>query len=90
LQTRKRLLLLESEVHRQQLAQDWTDMKGCFYQLEEKARPVAKVASIAGLIMAGLSGFNQLRHSKGSLFSRLLSGGFLSTLMKFAGNLGAR
>ncbi len=91
LNARKRLLILESEVHRAQLAQDWSDLHGCVGALREKAKPVGKAISIAGMLIAAATAYSQIRHGKGSFLSRLLSSGsVLATIFKFAGQLGAR
>ena len=91
LNTRKRLLILESEVHRAQLAQDWQDLGGCITALRDKAKPVGKAISIVGMVMAAATAYNQIRHGKGSLLSRILSNGsVLAGIFKIAGRISAR
>ncbi len=64
LQARKRLLLLEAEIHRVQLRQDWAEMRGFFHYVREKTAPARSLLTVAGLIMAGISSIRWIRRAQ--------------------------
>jgi len=57
LQSRKRLLLAESELNRLQLAGDMAALKADVRALTSRARSIAVIASAAAVLVAGLSAF---------------------------------
>jgi len=88
LQVRKNLLLLEAEVHRAQLRQDWAEIKNGLRYGREKARSASLFLTVANLGMAALSGFRRNSRSHGSAFSHLLTrGAIIAGLLRFASRL---
>ena len=59
LQSRKRLLLAESELNRLQLAGDMAALKADVRALTSRARSIAVIASAAAVLVAGLAAFRQ-------------------------------
>jgi hypothetical protein len=57
LESRKRLLIAESELNRAQLVQDWRTMEGEARSLARKARTIGTVASSVASLASGLMSF---------------------------------
>ena len=74
IQTRKQLLLLETEIHRAQLREDWEDVKSSFHHVGEKFSMARSLLGFGSLLAAGFSGVNRIRGERGSVFSNLLLG----------------
>jgi hypothetical protein len=55
LESRKQLLIAESELNRAQLVQEWRTVKGEVHALAEQARTVRSLASAVATLVAGLS-----------------------------------
>ena len=55
LESRKQLLIVESELNRAQLVQEWQVVKGEVHALTEQARTVRSVASAVATLVAGLA-----------------------------------
>jgi hypothetical protein len=55
LAARKQLLIVESELNRAQLVQEWRMVKGEVHALAEQARTVRSMASAVATLVAGLS-----------------------------------
>jgi hypothetical protein len=54
LESRKQLLIAESELNRAQLAREWQTMADEVHALAEQARTVRSMATAAGALVAGL------------------------------------
>jgi hypothetical protein len=87
LQTRKRCLLLEAEVHRAQMTQDWGRIKTAVHQAKGMARTAKPWLTAAGMAIAGFSAYRSMRAArgqKGSFFSKLLGGASsLTSIFRF-------
>ena len=59
LESRKQLLLAESELNRGQLVQEWRAMTGEVHSLADQARTVSSMASAAASLVAGLASFRR-------------------------------
>ncbi len=59
LESRKKLLLAESELNRAQLAQEWHTLTGDVHALTESAKTIGFIASAAASLVAGISVFGQ-------------------------------
>jgi hypothetical protein len=85
LRVRKQLLLLEAEVHRSQLQQDWNDLKNCTHHFKEKAKSAQSLFGLASLVMTGFSIFRTFRRGakagSPSIFKLLL--GALAAVTRF-------
>ena len=56
LESRKQLLIAESEINRIQLLREWQTMGQGAYGLVDRAKSISSIASAAGLFVAGLAG----------------------------------
>jgi hypothetical protein len=54
LESRKQLLITESELNRAQLVQDWRTMADEVHSLTSQARSISSIASAAASLVAGL------------------------------------
>jgi hypothetical protein len=63
LESRKRLLIAESELNRAQLAQEWVVLTAGVRTLTGRVRSFGTIASTAALLMAGLAAFRRSRHT---------------------------
>jgi len=54
LESRKRLLIAESELNRAQLVQEWQTMTDEVHSLTSQARTISSIASAAASLVAGL------------------------------------
>ena len=61
LESRKQLLITESELNRAQLVQEWQTMASEVHSLTSQARSISSIASAVAMLVAGLS---SLRHKK--------------------------
>ncbi len=61
LESRKQLLIAESELNRAQLAQEWQTMAGEVRSLTSQARTIKSIASAIATLVAGVA---SLRHKK--------------------------
>ena len=59
LQSRKQLLIAESEINRAQLVQDWKSMAKEAHLLADEMHTVRSVASAAASLIAGLASFRR-------------------------------
>ena len=59
LESRKRLLVAESEINRVQLTQEWHDTTDGIRSLAHRVKSVSSLASVAALLVAGLSAFRR-------------------------------
>jgi hypothetical protein len=80
LESRKQLLIAESELNRAQLAREWQVMRGEVHSLTSQARSISSIASAAATLVAGLS---SLRHKKSTTVAEKPS--WWQTLLKGAG-----
>jgi hypothetical protein len=79
LQSRKRLLIAESELNRAQLVQEWRTMADTVHSLANQARTISSLASVAASLIAGLASF---RRKKSALAAEKSS--WLQTILKGA------
>lgn len=80
LQSRKKMLIAESELNRAQLAQDWQTMADEAQALTKQARTIGAFASAAASLVTGLLSF---RHKKPAPVDEKPS--WLKTILKGAG-----
>jgi hypothetical protein len=85
LQSRKKMLVAESELNRAQLVQDWLTMAGEVHALTSQARTITSIASAAASLVTGLLSFRHAKKpatadEKPSWFKTILKGaGLVST-----------
>lgn len=81
MQSRKRLLIAESELNRAQLAGDVAAMTAGFRSLAERARLFRSIASSAAVLLSGLAAVRSARRAeadvKTSRFQTILKGASL-------------
>ena len=80
LESRKQLLIAESELNRAQLVQEWRTMADEIHSLTSQARTVKSIVSAVATLVAGLS---SLRHKKSAPDAEKPS--WWKTLLKGAG-----
>ena len=85
LESRKQLLIAESELNRAQLVQEWQTMADDVHALARKARIIGSWVSIAASLVAGLAFFRRKKSAptaeKPSWLQTILKGGgLISTL----------
>ena len=85
LESRKQLLIAESELNRAELLRDWQTMADDVHALARKARIIGSWASIAASLVAGLAFFRRKKSApaaeKPSWLQTILKGaGLISTL----------
>jgi hypothetical protein len=82
LESRKRLLVAESELNRAHLAQEWTAAVDGVHSLSGQARTITSAAVAAGSLVAGLVAFRRARSAsaggKVHWWQSLLKGGLLA------------
>lgn len=82
LETRKLLLIAESELNRAELLQDWQTMADDVHALARKARTIGSWVSIAASLVAGLAFFRRKKSApaaeKPSWLQIILKGGQLA------------
>lgn len=84
LESRKQLLIVESELNRAQLIQEWQVVRGEVRALAEQARTVRSMATAVATLVAGLSSFRNKKTApageKPSWWQTVLKGaGMVST-----------
>ena len=84
LESRKQLLIAESELNRAQLMLEWQTMAGEVHALARQAKTFTVMASAAGLLVAALSSF---RHKKSAATTEKSS--WWQTLLKGLGVVGS-
>jgi hypothetical protein len=85
LESRKQLLIAESELNRAQLVQEWVVMTAGARTLTDRAKSFGSIASSAALLVAGLASFRRGKSGdtgvKPSWLQTILKGaGLISTL----------
>jgi hypothetical protein len=63
LESRKRLLIAESELNRAQLAQEWVALTAGVHMFTGRVKSFGSIASAAALLVAGLAAFRRGRHT---------------------------
>ena len=85
LESRKQLLIAESELNRAQLVQEWQTMADGVRSLADRARTISSLASAAASLIAGLAPFRRTRSApageKPSWWQTLLKGAQLAGLL---------
>lgn len=61
LESRKQLLIAESELNRAQLTQEWRAMAADVHALASRARTIGSFASAAAALVAGVASFRRLK-----------------------------
>jgi negative regulator of sigma E activity len=84
LESRKQLLIVESELNRAQLVQEWQTVKGEVHALTEQAKTVRSVASAVATLVAGLA---SCRRKTAAPEAKKPS--WLQTILKGAGVVGS-
>lgn len=84
LESRKQLLIAESELNRAELVRDWQTMADDVHALARKARIIGSWVSIAASLVAGLAFF---RRKKSAPIAEKPS--WLQTILKGAGPISA-
>jgi negative regulator of sigma E activity len=59
IESRKQLLIMESELNRAQLIQEWQTMADDVHALTRRAKTISAVASASAVLIAGLSFFGR-------------------------------
>jgi len=85
LESRKRILIAESELNRAQLVQEWQTMADGVRSVTDRAKSFGSIASIAAVWVAGLAAIRRSKFSrpgeKPSWWQTILKGaGMVSTL----------
>ena len=85
LESRKQLLIAESELNRAQLVQEWQTMADGVRSLADRARTISFLASAAASLIAGLASFRRTKSApageKSSWVQTVLKGaGLVSSL----------
>lgn len=83
LESRKQLLIAESELNRAQLVQEWRTVRGEVHALAEQAKTIRSIASAVATLVAGLS---NCRNKSASPAAEKPS--WLQTILKGAGVIG--
>jgi fatty acid/phospholipid biosynthesis enzyme len=91
LQSRKQLLIAESELNRAQLAQEWESMAGGLHAARHRAKSYLSLASTAAVVAAGLTAFRRHKPAengaKHSWLPTILKGaGLVTTLWRTFGS----
>jgi hypothetical protein len=85
LESRKQLLIAESELNRAQLVQEWQTMADGVRSVADRARSIGSIASTAASLIAGLASFRRKKSApaeqKPSRLQTILKGtGLISTV----------
>jgi len=80
LESRKQLLIAESELNRAQLACDWRIMADEVHALSNRAKTIGIVASVAAVLLSGIPSLRRKSSPAGTAKS-----GWWQTLLKVAG-----
>ena len=82
LESRKRLLIAESEINRAQLLDEWQAMTDGIHRLTDRVKSVSSLASAAAALVAGVSAFRRGKSvstaAKPSWLQTILSGARLA------------
>jgi hypothetical protein len=85
LQSRKQLLIVESELNRAQLAAQWVTMAEEFHGFTHRAKSYLSLASSAAVLVAGLGALRRRKPTeagaKPSWLARLLKGAGLASAL---------
>ena len=85
LASRKQLLIVESEINRAQLVQEWQKMADGVRSIADRAGTISSVVSAAASLIAGLASFRRARSTpvdeKPSWWQTLLKGAQLAGLL---------
>jgi hypothetical protein len=85
LESRKQLLIAESELNRAQLVQEWQTMADGVRSVADRARTISSLASAAVSLIAGLVSFRRTKSApageKPSWWQTLLKGAQLAGLL---------
>ena len=85
LESRKQLLIAESELNRAQLVQEWQTMADGVRSVADRTRTISFLASAAASLIAGLASFRHTRSApageKPSWWQTLLKGAQLAGLL---------
>src|SRR5688572_30286624 len=65
IESRKRLLVAESEFNRAQLAQEWVAVTNDVRALTDRVKSVGAIASAAALLVAGIMAFRRVKSGRG-------------------------
>ena len=88
LQSRKQLLIAESELNRAQLSEEWETIAHGVRDLAHRAKTVAVWASSAALLVAGVTALRRGTPapgtSKSSWFQKILNGARMASTIWFA------
>ena len=85
LESRKQLLIAESELNRAQLVQEWQTMADGVRSVADRARTISSLASAAASLIAGLASFRRTGYApadeKPSWWQILMKGAQLAGLL---------
>ena len=88
LESRKQLLIAESELNRTQLSEEWQTMAHGVRDLAHRAKTIAAWASSAALLVAGVTALRRHPAAPGvaklSWFQKILNGARLASAIWFA------
>ena len=88
LESRKQLLIAESELNRAQLSEEWQTMTHGVRDLTHRAKTIGAWASAAALLVAGVTAWRRTPAAPGtaksSWFHKILSGARLASTIWFA------
>ena len=80
LESRKRLLVAESELNRAQLVEEWGELVADVHSFTDRAKTFGSIASAAALLVAGLAAFH-----RGKSAPAAAKRSWLQTILKGAG-----
>ena len=84
-ETRKQLLIAESDLNRAQLACDWQTMSDELHTLSKRAKTLGALASVTAALLAGFSTLRRRSAPTGSAPTGPAKSGRWQTLLKAAG-----
>ena len=88
LESRKQLLIAESELNRAQLSEEWQTITHGVRDVAHRAKTIAAWASSAALLVAGVTALRRHRPAPGtaksSWFQKILNGARLASTIWFA------
>ncbi|MEI6194328.1 MAG: hypothetical protein WCS42_08355 [Verrucomicrobiota bacterium] len=61
LESRKQLLIAESELNREQLTQEWQAVSNDVHALASRAKTIGSIASVAAALVAGVATFRRAK-----------------------------
>jgi MprA protease rhombosortase-interaction domain-containing protein len=85
LESRKQLLVAESDFNRAQLAEEWVELANHVHSLTDRAKKLGSIASAAALLVTGLAAFHRRKSASAGakrswLQTILKSAGWVSTM----------